>query len=61
MAETEKPETQMVLFKPSLLSHIYKPGISHFFSGIGRNIELRNGEEVSPCLLAMAQKQNGTA
>ena len=41
----QRPETQIVLFKPSLLSRIRKPSITHFFSAIGRSIELRRGDE----------------
>ena len=44
--EVQRPETQIVLFKPSLLSRIRKPSITHFFSAIGRSIELRRGEKV---------------
>ena len=44
----EQPETQIVLFEPSLLPHIRKPSINHFFSGIGRSIELRRSEKVGP-------------
>ena len=46
--KVQRPETQIVLFKPSLLSRIRKPSITHFFSAIGRSIELRRGEKVGP-------------
>ena len=46
--KVQKPETQIVLFEPSFLSRIRQPSITHYFSAIGRNIELRRGEKVGP-------------